>query len=106
NGERILVQAKNYQHPVGPAAVRDLYGTMMAAGVKKGLLITTSTITDGARRFAENKNIEFLTGAQVVDLIRKHNDKFFPLKPEPSARETGPVYRPTTPLAVSIRDAN
>lgn len=77
NGERILIQTKNYKHPVGPGPVRDLYGTMMASGVKRGLLITTSTVTDGARRFAEDKGIEFITKDHIVDLIKKHNEVFF-----------------------------
>jgi hypothetical protein len=37
-GARIIVQCKAYQVPVGPAAVRELYGTLMHEGAQEGWL--------------------------------------------------------------------
>ena len=44
-GLRAIVQCKHWRPPVGPACVRDLYGTLLHTGADLGILATTSTIT-------------------------------------------------------------
>jgi restriction system protein len=51
-GLRAIVQCKHWRHPVGPAVIRDLYGTLLHTGADLGILVTTSTVSQSARRFA------------------------------------------------------
>jgi restriction system protein len=41
-GGKFVIQAKRYNIVVPVSAVRDLYGTMIAEGATKGILVTTS----------------------------------------------------------------
>lgn len=58
----IFFQCKRYKGSVGSSAVRDFRGAMAGRG-EKGLLITTGTFTDDAKKEARRD------GAQPVDLI-------------------------------------
>jgi restriction system protein len=71
-GGKILVQVKRYRRTVPPTAVRDLYGTVQAAGANKGVLVTTSDFGPGSRDFAQNKPLELISGNELVDLLHRH----------------------------------
>ncbi|WP_030624858.1 restriction endonuclease [Streptomyces sclerotialus] len=71
-GGKIVVQVKRYRNTVPPSAVRDLYGTVQAAGANKGVLITTSAFGPGSHAFANGKPLTLVAGTELVDLLSRH----------------------------------
>jgi restriction system protein len=67
-GGKVVIQAKRYRNTVGVAAVRDLFGTMMNEGAKKGILVATSGYGADAFEFAKDKPIELIDGGQLLYL--------------------------------------
>ncbi|EES50371.1 restriction endonuclease [Clostridium botulinum] len=61
-GGRFVIQAKRYNNIVPTSAVRDLYGTMMAEGANKGILVTTSYFGKDSMEFAKEKPITLMGG--------------------------------------------
>ena len=68
-GRRYGVQCKNHHKAIGPAAIRDLYGTMSHEGLDAGIFIASSGYTKGAKEFAYNKAITLL---DINDVLRMH----------------------------------
>lgn len=71
-GGRIVVQVKRYNRTVAPTAVRDLYGTVQDRGANKGVLVTTATFGPTSYAFIEDKPLELVDGATLVDLLHQH----------------------------------
>lgn len=69
---KCVVQCKARSRPVGEPVLRDLFGTMHAQGANKGILITTSSFTAAARRFAQGKPLELIDGDLYRDLCEQH----------------------------------
>lgn len=65
-----IVQCKQWRHPVGPAVVRDLYGTLLHTGADVGILATTSTITRSAERFSAGKPLLLIDGSILSVLLK------------------------------------
>lgn len=70
---KYIIQCKDWRNPVGEPVVRDLYGTMVSERANKGILITTSTFTTAALKFAEDKPLELLDGSKYQALKAKHS---------------------------------
>ena len=72
-GGRIIIQCKRYAvgTTVGEPVLRELFGLVHAHGVNKGVLVTTSSFTKGAREFAKGKPIELIEGAELLSICRK-----------------------------------
>lgn len=72
-GSRIIVRAQKDEpeEAVEEAAVRKLYGAVVARGFNKGIFITTAEFTSPSRQFARGKPIELVDGAQLEALLRK-----------------------------------
>jgi hypothetical protein len=70
NGRQAVVQCKRYRNTVGEEIVRDLYGTMVHSGATHGFLVTTSTISPAARKWADGKPITLIDGATLEKLVR------------------------------------
>ena len=70
-GGKYIVQCKRYDpsNKVGVQEVRELYGVVQAKGVNKGILVTSSSFTSGALRFAEGKPLELIDGKALRSLI-------------------------------------
>lgn len=66
---RQIVQCKRYNHKVGVAFVRELYGVKTDLRASKAVLVTTSSFTKGALEFAERNAWEL----QLVDFDRLKN---------------------------------
>ena len=64
-----LIQCKSWSKKVGVNAVRELYGVMAADGVSGGIFATTSSYTNEARDWADGKNIELLSGNDLVSMF-------------------------------------
>jgi restriction system protein len=71
-GGKFIIQAKRYTNVVGVSAVRDLYGTMIAEGAGKGILVTTAHYGADAYSFAKDKPIVLLDGSNLLHLLQKH----------------------------------
>lgn len=71
SGGKIIVQVKRYRNTVPPSAVRDLYGTVQAAGANKGVLVTTSGFGPGSYAFAQDKPLTLVPGEELVDLLHR-----------------------------------
>jgi restriction system protein len=75
--DRIYVQAKRYQpeNAIGAAAIRDFFGSLDRFKATKGLFVTTSSFSSGARETAEmlSKRIVLLDGQQLARLMIRHD---------------------------------
>jgi restriction system protein len=71
-GGKFVIQAKRYNMVVSVSAVRDLYGTMIAEGATKGILVTTSYFGRDSREFAKDKPITLIDGENLVHMFQKH----------------------------------
>lgn len=69
--ERIAVQCKAHSNPVGPAVIRDLYGTMTSGGYTKAILVSKSGFTKGVYEFASGKPIELLSLNDILAMVRR-----------------------------------
>lgn len=74
-GGKIAIQAKRYTNIVGVAAVRDLYGTVINEGASRGILVTTSDYGADSHKFAKDKPITLLNGANLLSLLEKHGHR-------------------------------
>ncbi|MFC6080442.1 restriction endonuclease [Sphaerisporangium aureirubrum] len=71
---RVYFQCKRYTKSVGPEIVRDFRGSLDGRG-ERGLLITTSLFTPGARLEAKRpgaKPIDLIDGRRLCDLLREY----------------------------------
>ncbi len=71
NGEKIAVQCKAHSKPVGPAVIRDLYGTMTNGSYNKAILVSKNGFTKGVYEFAEGKPIELMSLDNILAMVRK-----------------------------------
>lgn len=70
NGERILVQCKNWKSSkVGVSTVRELFGVMTAEGASGGVVVCSGQYTNDALEFAMGKPITLVDGAALARLI-------------------------------------
>jgi HJR/Mrr/RecB family endonuclease len=67
DSKEIIVQCKAYGTPVGPAAVRDLYGTIMHEGASHAWLVSTNGFSKKAKDFARGKDIDLLTIREFLE---------------------------------------
>lgn len=75
-GGKYILQAKRYTNVVGVSAVRDLYGTIVNEGANRGILITTASFGPDAYEFAKDKPISLVDGANLLQLLKKHQLHF------------------------------
>jgi hypothetical protein len=72
-GGHCIVQAKRYTRAVGVDALRALVEVMADRDATKGILVTTSWVTQQGRAFAErNGCIQIIEGDDLVVLCRQH----------------------------------
>lgn len=75
-GGKTVVQAKRYTRTVEVAAVRDLYGTLIAEGANRGILITTSSFGPDSYDFAKDKPISLVDGQNLLVMLQKHGRNY------------------------------
>jgi restriction system protein len=66
---KAIVQCKRWRHPVGPAVVREFFGTMVSEEAAQGYLITTGIFSKDARRWARDKDIVLVDGPFLKKLM-------------------------------------
>ena len=71
DGKKTVVQCKAHKTPVGPAIVRELYGSMVAYGAENSILACTGGFTRGVRAFAKGKPIELVSINEILILVNK-----------------------------------
>ena len=70
----VYVQAKRWANPVPEPAVREFAGSLDPHRARKGVFITTSTFTAGARAYVDRieKRIVLIDGARLAELMIDH----------------------------------
>ncbi len=75
--DRVYIQAKRYAegNNVGPAAIRDFFGSLDRHKASKGLFVTTSGFSTSARETADflSKRIVLIDGDRLAALMIRHN---------------------------------
>jgi restriction system protein len=71
----VCVQAKRWQATVGAPVVREFAGSMEGVRARKGVLITTSSFSDDARKYVDRieRKIVLIDGEQLAGLMIDHN---------------------------------
>ena len=103
-GGTYLVQCKRYapDRKVGVAEVRELYGALQEKRASKGILATTASFTTPAVRFAEDKPLELLDGAQLAAFIGAYAPA---PSPEPSAASQSDLKSELLDKVIALRDS-
>ena len=71
--EKVYVQAKRWQSPVGRPDVQAFYGALAGQRANRGVFITTSTFTQQAVEFAGSvERIVLVDGTKLADLMIEH----------------------------------
>ena len=68
SGKKVVVQCKSYASPVGPAAARELYGSMMDFGADKAVLVCPAGFTQGVKDFVKGKPIHLVSAEVLISL--------------------------------------
>jgi len=68
-GLAAIIQCKDWHSPAGPAAVRDLYGTLLHTGADLGILVTSSTVSRSAEQFVQGKPLLVIDGPMLRILL-------------------------------------
>ncbi len=76
--DKIYIQAKHFKpgNPVNDSIVRNFIGSMSVKGVSKGVIITTSSFTENARKLAQNNpnfKLKLIDGEDLVKLMIDNN---------------------------------
>ena len=76
--EKVYVQAKRWQSPVGEPEIRNFSGSLSAQGARKGVFITTSSFASNARVTATNISagnqfIRLIDGQELARLMIEFN---------------------------------
>lgn len=71
--EKVYVQAKRWQHPVGRPEVQAFYGALAGQRANKGVFITTSEFTGQALDFARSvERVVLVDGTRLTALMIEH----------------------------------
>jgi restriction system protein len=71
--EQVHIECKLYTLPVGVHTARSLLGVVSHERANKGILVTSSHFTRGARDLADsNPRLDLITGSELVVLLNEH----------------------------------
>lgn len=71
--EKVYVQAKRWQQPVGRPEIQGFYGALAGRRARKGVFITTSTFTPQALEFVQAvEGVVLVDGVRLADLMMEH----------------------------------
>lgn len=78
--EHLLVECKRYNNSVGVEIARGLLGVVADEKVNKGVIVTSSRFTRGAKKLAQNNpRLELIDGKQLIDLFNEYFGANWPL---------------------------
>lgn len=66
-----IVQSKGYKNPVGPAIVRELYGTLKFANAESAILVSPAGFTKGAKQTAAGKDIQLISSYELIAMAKE-----------------------------------
>lgn len=66
DGKTTIVQCKSHQKPVGPAVVRELFGSMVAFRADNAILACTGGFTQGVKDFVRGKPITLISATELA----------------------------------------
>ena len=69
NDKKGIVQCKRHKAKIGPAAIRDLYGTMVAGKYKFAYIVCPSGFSDKAYEFSKGKNIKLIGLKRIMEMV-------------------------------------
>lgn len=77
DGEKLVFQAKRYSinHKVSNSAVQEVFASIAWYNANKGIVVTNSRFTRGARDLAKINNIELWDRQKLSELIKNYNQK-------------------------------
>jgi len=73
--DSVYIQAKRWQNSVGRPEVQAFVGALEGQRAKKGVMITTSTFSDGAIAYVKNidKRVVLIDGGMLAELMIEHD---------------------------------
>jgi restriction system protein len=73
--DRVYVQAKRWDSPVGRPEVQSFVGSLVGLGATKGVLVTTSSFSSQAIQFARHlrERVILIDGQHLAELMVEHN---------------------------------
>lgn len=74
NDIKIIIQCKAHKKPIGPAAVRDLYGVLVASDSHYAMLVSVYGFTQGVKSFLRENGIENIVLMDLRHLIQLQSD--------------------------------
>ena len=80
--EKIVVQCKSHGNPVGPAVVRDLFGTMVANQAHEAFLVATGGFTGGVVEFSKDKPIRLMDLDWIVSAAASKAESIEEISPD------------------------
>ncbi|RKY36920.1 MAG: hypothetical protein DRP72_03620 [Candidatus Omnitrophota bacterium] len=88
-GGTYIIQCKRHNSPISEPVIRELYGVVISEKANKGILITNSTFTKTAEKFAKDKPLELINGNKLIDLL----NKYFDIDVNASRVQISPYYK-------------
>ncbi|WP_335342370.1 restriction endonuclease [Polycladomyces zharkentensis] len=73
--DTIYIQAKRWNGSVGRPEIQKFTGSLIGQGAHKGVFITTSTFTDGAKEYVNriDRKIVLIDGEQLAEYIMDYD---------------------------------
>lgn len=73
--DRLYVQAKRWKDSVGRPQIQNFVGALAGQHAHKGIFITTSDFSDGARQYVRNlpQRVILIDGQRLAELMIEHN---------------------------------
>lgn len=70
----VYLQAKRYkeENVIGRSAIQGFYGALAGVNADRGVFITTSSFSKGAKEFAKNQGIVLIDGIQLTELMLRY----------------------------------
>jgi restriction system protein len=65
---KVIVQCKAHSHAIGPAPVRDLFGSLQHHSAAAGWIVCLDGYSKAAKAFAKGKPIRLLTLAEILTM--------------------------------------
>lgn len=69
--QNIIVQCKAHNKKIGPAVVRELYGTLIDLNADMAILATLEGVSSGAKSFIKDKPIEVISVYEIIRMQEK-----------------------------------
>ncbi len=76
--DKAAVQCKRWTDTIGEPVIREFYGALLHSGIRRGIVVTTSTFSVQAKLFIRDKPVQLLDLTDLLDIYVKGTE------PEPS----------------------